>query len=91
VTTTKDKLIEARELIRQAPAWRKGRMSDGKGFCAVGALAQVSGENLHADAYFALARALPPRFLSVTEYNDHYSVRHHEIMRLYDKAIEACD
>jgi hypothetical protein len=99
--TTVEKLKAAKELIIKG--WTRGsfaRRKNGKTidpyhedavrFDAIGACKRVAPA-AYTDAVFALIRALPTKTLvEVTNVNDNAASKH-EVLSLFDKAIENCN
>ena len=91
MTSTKDILIEARGLLDNGRRWGKRTMHSADGrYCVMGALHEVC-DAIDADAYFKLTASLPPGYVSIVEYNDFHGTRTGDIIRLFDRAIDACD
>lgn len=92
-------LIKARAKIGQG--WTQGAFArDAQGaevepdsaeavmFCAAGAYYAVARPREVAQTMDALRSALPAEYSYVTIYNDTFGRRQHEVLALYDRAIE---
>jgi len=102
--TIEEHLIAARALIAQPYGWTRGayskshsRSPDGRCYCAVGALyAYAEQERLLAGTTARIeylldeaARQAHPGCSGVLAYNDDVAKSKHDVLRIYDAAIEA--
>lgn len=96
---TKNVLIKARDLLKDEARWTQdafarnpggrsvhSKAEDACAWCSVGAVRQVSAFEEWDDAESALTKAAG---MVITAYNDDQYRTHDEVLRVFDKAIQA--
>lgn len=89
-------LKRARERLAEPRNWRKhafrGRNADGEPtYCAMGALGYRTSrwQPQHARAAAAVLKEfVPPKYITIADWNDHYTTTHEQVLAAFDRAIE---
>lgn len=91
-------LVKAKAWLSSPRKWTKGSLFEGedrfnaKCACALGACMIVAGGSFNTeynDMVIALTDALPPEFMSVSQFNDSPNTTFEDIHALFDKAINS--
>lgn len=89
-------LKRARERLAEPRNWRKhafrGRNADGEPtYCAMGALGYRTNTRVAKQAEAAAAvlkEFVPPKYITIADWNDHYATTHEQVLAAFDRAIE---